>query len=138
MPEETKKAVRDGWLYTGDIVRMDEQGYFYLVDRKKDLIKIGGYQVWPSEVEEVINNHPDVAESAVAGVPDPYYGESVKAWVVMKSSKKITDEAIKEWCEISLAHFKVPVLVEFRNELPRSTVGKVLRRELIRQHIENI
>lgn len=136
MPDETKFALRDGWLFTGDIARMDEDGYFYLVDRKKDLIKIGGLQVWPREVEEVIDSHPAVIECAVAGVPDDQYGESVKAWVVLKPEVEVLASEIQDFCEQNLAHFKVPVLVEFCTALPRSTVGKVLRRELVRQHIE--
>ncbi len=136
MPDETYTTLRDGWLFTGDIARMDEDGYFYLVDRKKDLIKIGGLQVWPREVEEVINNHPGVMECAVAGVPDDQFGESVKAWVVLKPGVVLQASEIQDYCEQSLAHYKVPVLMEFYSSLPRSTAGKVLRRELVRQHLE--
>lgn len=141
MPEETATALRkhkDGktWLYTGDIARMDEDGYFYIVDRAKQLIKPGGEQVWPREVEEVICTHPKVFEVGVGGVPDPLRGEAVKAWVVLKPGETLTEEEIREWCKKSLAGFKVPRHVEFRTELPKTTVGKVLRRELIRQHVE--
>jgi long-chain acyl-CoA synthetase len=136
MPTETANTLRDGWLYTGDIARMDEDGYFYIVDRKKELIKPGGYQVWPREVEEVIMTHPKVMDVGVAGVPDPYRGETVKAWVVLKPGEEATEEEIREFCKKDLAPFKVPSLVEFRNELPKTTVGKVLRRELVRQHKE--
>jgi long-chain acyl-CoA synthetase len=136
MPTETANALRDGWLYTGDIARMDEEGFFYIVDRKKELIKPGGYQVWPRDVEEVIIQHPKVLEVGVAGVPDPYRGETVKAWVVPKPGEEITEQEIKEWCKERMAKFKVPTLVEFRTELPKTMVGKILRRELVRQHKE--
>lgn len=136
MPSETANALRDGWLYTGDIAYMDEDGYFYIVDRKKELIKPGGYQVWPREVEEVIIEHPKVMEVSVAGVPDAYRGETVKAWVVLKPGETANEEEILAWCRERLAKFKVPTEVEFRQELPKSTVGKTLRRELVRQHIE--
>ncbi|RME91573.1 MAG: long-chain fatty acid--CoA ligase [Anaerolineae bacterium] len=141
MPTETKNALRklkDGkvWLFTGDIARMDEDGYFYIVDRKKELIKPGGYQVWPREVEEVIQAHPKVLEVGVAGIPDPYRGETVKAWIVLKPGETATAEEIKAWCKERLAPFKVPTHYEFRDELPKTTVGKILRRELVRQHKE--
>ena len=136
MPTETANALRDGWLYTGDIAKMDEEGFFYIVDRKKELIKPGGYQVWPREVEEVIIQHPKVLEVGVAGVPDAYRGETVKAWVVLKTGEEVTEEEIKQWCKDRIAKFKVPTLVEFRTELPKTMVGKILRRELVRQHKE--
>jgi long-chain acyl-CoA synthetase len=136
MPTETENTLRDSWLYTGDIARADEEGYFYIVDRKKELIKPGGYQVWPREVEEVISAHPDVLEVGVAGVPDPYRGETVKAWVVPKPGAELSEEDIKDWCRERLAKFKVPTQVEFRDELPKTTVGKILRRELVREHKE--
>ena len=136
MPTETGNTLRDGWLYTGDIARMDEDGYFYIVDRKKELIKPGGYQVWPREVEEVIADHPKVLEAGVAGIPDPYRGETVKAWVVVRPGETLTEADVKEWCKDKLAKYKVPTQVEFRDELPKTTVGKILRRELVRQHKE--
>ncbi len=138
MPTETANTLRDGWLYTGDIARMDENGYFYIVDRKKELIKPGGYQVWPREVEEVIMENPKVLEVGVAGVPDPYRGETVKAWVVLKPGETATEEELQAWCKERLAKFKVPTEVEFRKELPKTTVGKILRRELVRQHSEHV
>lgn len=134
MPTETANALRDGWLYTGDIAHMDEDGYFYIVDRKKELIKPGGFQVWPREVEEVISGHPAVLEVGVAGIPDPDSGEAVKAWVVVKEGQSLTAEEVIEWCKKDLAGFKVPKQVEFRDELPKTTVGKILRRELVKQH----
>jgi long-chain acyl-CoA synthetase len=136
MPTETANTLRDGWLYTGDIARMDEDGFFYIVDRKKELIKPGGYQVWPREVEEAISANPKVLEVGVAGIPDPYRGETVKAWVVVKPGETLTEDEIKAWCKERLAAFKVPTHIEFRNELPKTTVGKILRRELVRQHKE--
>ena len=138
MPTETANTLREGWLYTGDIARMDEDGYFYIVDRKKELIKPGGYQVWPREVEEVISDNPKVLEVGVAGIPDPYRGETVKAWVVIKSGQTLTEEDVRDWCKERLAKFKVPTHVEFRDELPKTTVGKILRRELVRQHKEKV
>lgn len=142
MPTETANTLRDlgdggaPWLFTGDIGRMDEDGYFYIVDRKKELIKPGGYQVWPREVEEVIITHPKVLEVGVAGIPDPYRGETVKAWIVVKPGEILTEDEVKTFCKEKLAAFKVPTHVEFRNELPKTTVGKILRRELVRQHKE--
>jgi long-chain acyl-CoA synthetase len=136
MPTETANTLQDGWLYTGDIAYMDEDGYFYIVDRKKELIKPSGYQVWPREVEEAIMEHPNVLEVGVAGIPDAYRGESVKAWVVVKPGESLTADEVKEFCKERLANFKVPTEVDFRDELPKTTVGKILRRELVRQHKE--
>lgn len=137
MPEETRLALRDGWLYTGDIAQMDAEGYFYLQGRKKELIKVGGLQVWPREIEEIITLHPKVAEAAVAGIPDIKRGEAPKAWVVLKAGERTSAEEIIAFCEERLAHFKAPLEVEFCRDLPRSTVGKVLRRELVRRHLES-
>jgi long-chain acyl-CoA synthetase len=141
MPTETTNALRklkDGqlWLFTGDIAQMDEDGYFYIVDRKKELIKPGGYQVWPREVEEVLAANPKILEVGVAGIPDPYRGETVKAWIVLKPGETVTEEELKAFCKERLAAYKVPTHYEFRSELPRTTVGKILRRELVRQHKE--
>ncbi len=141
MPTETANSLRKlkdnkVWLFTGDIARMDEDGYFYIVDRKKELIKPGGYQVWPREVEEALAAHPKVLEAGVAGIPDPYRGETVKAWIVLKPGVTATEEEIKAFCKERLAAYKVPTHYEFRSELPKTTVGKILRRELVRQHKE--
>jgi len=136
MPTETANTLRKGWLYTGDIARVDEDGYFYIVDRKKELIKPGGYQVWPREVEEAIAAHPKVLEVGVAGIPDPYRGETVKAWIVLKPGETLSDEDVKDWCKDRLAKYKIPTHIEYRRELPKTTVGKILRRELVRQHKE--
>jgi long-chain acyl-CoA synthetase len=141
MPTETTNTLRqmkDGrtWLFTGDIARMDEDGYFYIVDRKKELIKPGGFQVWPREVEEAIAAHPKVLEVGVGGIPDPNRGETVKAWVVLKPGETLTVDELRAFCKEHLAPYKVPTHVEFRTELPKTTVGKILRRELVRQHKE--
>jgi len=141
MLEETSNSLRrlkDGriWLFTGDIARMDEDGYFYIVDRKKELIKPGGFEVWPREVEEAIAAYPKVLEVGVAGIPDPYRGETVKAWIVLKPGEAATVDEIKAFCRERLAPYKVPTHYEFRKELPKTTVGKILRRELVRQHKE--
>ena len=142
MPTETANSLRklsDGkvWLFTGDIAQMDEDGYFYIVDRKKELIKPGGYQVWPREVEEALAAHPKVMDVGVAGIPDPYRGETVKAWIVLKPGETATEEELKAFCKERLAAYKVPTHYEFRSELPKTTVGKILRRELVRQHKES-
>ncbi len=130
MPDETAIALREGWLYTGDIALMDENGYFYIVDRKKDMIIASGLNVYPSEVEGVLYEHPKVAEAAVAGIPDPKRGETVKAWVVLKPGETATVDEIREFCRDKLARYKIPYYVEFRDELPKTMVGKVLRRML--------
>jgi long-chain acyl-CoA synthetase len=131
MPAETALALREGWLYSGDIARMDADGYFTVLDRKKELIKPGGMEVWPREVEEVLAAHPKVAEVAVAGVPDAYRGETVKAWVVCKPGQAPGEAELQVWCRERLAPFKVPTEIEFRTELPKSTLGKILKRELV-------
>ena len=142
MPAETNSTLQADaaggapWLFTGDIVRMDEDGYFYIVDRKKELIKAGGFQVWPREIEEVLAAHPKVMEVGVAGIPDAYRGETVKAWLVVRPGETLTEAEVKAWCGDKLAKFKVPTQIEFRSELPKTTVGKILRRELVREHKE--
>jgi long-chain acyl-CoA synthetase len=118
------------WLRTGDLAYMDEDGYVFLVDRKKDLIKTSGFQVWPREIEEVLTAHPAVLEAGVAGVPDPIKGEVAKAWVVLKADARAGAEELRAYCRERLAPYKVPAQVEFRRELPKTMVGKVLRRML--------
>jgi long-chain acyl-CoA synthetase len=127
---ETAGILRDGWLRTGDLGYLDERGFVFIVDRTKDVIKPSGFQVWPREVEEVIASHPAVAEVSVAGVPDTYQGEAVKAWVVLAREAQASTDEIKAYCRERLAAYKVPRHVEFRESLPKSTVGKVLRRML--------
>jgi long-chain acyl-CoA synthetase len=133
MPEETASTIRGGWLYTGDIARMDEDGYFYIVDRKKDMILASGYNVYPREIEEVLFEHPDVSEAVAIGVPDEYRGESVKAFVVKKAGATVTEEELSAFCGERLAPYKTPKEIEFRAELPKSTVGKLLRRVLVEE-----
>lgn len=129
-PEETAKVIdKDGWLATGDIGYMDDKGFFYLVDRKKDMILVSGFNVFPNEVEEVVALHPDVLEVAAVGVPHPISGEQVKIFVVAKD-KSLTKEALIQHCRKHLTGYKVPKLIEFRDELPKTNVGKILRREL--------
>jgi long-chain acyl-CoA synthetase len=130
-PAETADTVRDGWLYTGDLGYLDEDGYMFIVDRKKDLIKPSGFQVWPREVEEVIATHPAVAEVGVAGVPDPYQAEAVKAWVVLQEGQTLSADELRDYCRQNLAAYKVPKHIQFMDSLPKSTVGKILRRELV-------
>jgi len=135
-PEETQQTLRNGWLLTGDVARMDEDGYFYIVDRKKELIITSGFNVYPREIEEVLFQHPKVAEAAVIGVPDAHRGEVIKAYVVVKEGKTATTEEIISFCQGKLARFKIPKIVEFRPELPKSMIGKVLRRVLIEEEKE--
>jgi len=131
-PEETKEVLRDGWFYTGDIGLMDEEGYIKLLGRKKELIKCSGYSVFPPEVEHILYRHPAVAEVAVIGVPDPYRGESPKAFIVLRPEYKgkVKEEDILEWCKGNMATYKRPREVEFRDELPKSGAAKILRRVL--------
>jgi long-chain acyl-CoA synthetase len=128
--DETKLALRDGWLFTGDVARMDEDGYFYIVDRKKELIIVSGYNVYPRDVEEVLYAHPAVLEAAAIGIPDAKRGEVVKAFVVLRPGASATPDELRTHCGASLARFKIPAEIEFRAELPKSMVGKVLRRAL--------
>jgi len=130
MPEESAQVLRNGWLYTGDIGRMDEDGYFYITDRKKDLIKYKGYSVYPREIEDVLYEHPAVKLCAVIGKPDPVASELPKAFVVLKEGKTATAEEIKEFVNSKVAPYKAVREVEFRTELPMTLVGKVLRRVL--------
>ena len=133
-PDETAVTLdEDGWLHTGDIAKMDEDGCFYIVDRKKDLIIASGYNIVPREVEEVLYMHAKVMEAAVAGVPDPVRGETVKAYVVLKEGQTSTQDEINAFCREHLAPYKVPRIVEFRSELPKSQIGKILRRVLVEE-----
>ena len=140
MPGETAQALRIGpqgkkWLHTGDIAKMDQDGYFYLVDRKNDMIIASGFKVYPTNVEEVLSQHPKILEVCVAGVPDPYRGETVKAWVVLKAGEKATEQELIEWVKDSqqLAVYEYPRQIEFRDALPKTMVGKVLRRILVQE-----
>jgi long-chain acyl-CoA synthetase len=135
-PEETADAIREGWLYTGDIGYMDDEGYLFIVDRKKDMIIAGGYNIYPRDIDEVLFEHPKIREACAVGVPDAYRGETVKAFVVPETGETLTDEDIKAWCKEKLAAYKVPKQVEFMDELPKSPIGKVLRRKLREMEME--
>jgi long-chain acyl-CoA synthetase len=134
-PEETAQVLGDGWLRTGDIATMDEDGYFYIVDRKKDLILTAGFNVYPREVEEVLYQHPKVLEAAVVGLPDKVRGEKVTAYVVLKPGETATAQEIRAFCRERLAHYKEPRAVHFRDKLPKSMAGKVLRRVLLEEEL---
>lgn len=129
-PDETANALRNGWLYTGDLATMDEDGYFYIVDRKKDMVIVGGYNVYPREVDEVLLAHPKVADAVTVGISDGIRGETLKAYVVPQPDETMSKAEVVGWCRARLASYKVPRLVEFREELPKTIVGKVLRRAL--------
>jgi len=132
-PEESAEVLKDGWLLTGDVGYMDEEGYFYIVDRKKDMIIAGGFNIYPREVEEILYEHPAVMEAAVAGIPDAYRGETVKAYIVLKEGHTVTEEELNEFARKHLAAYKVPRYYEFRKDLPKTAVGKVLRRTLVEE-----
>ena len=129
-PEETKNQITNGWLRTGDIGQMDEEGYIYIVDRKKDMIIAGGFNIYPREVDEILYQHPKVAEAVTVGIPDSYRGETVKAFIVLKEGQVASDQDIISFCKEKLAPYKVPKLVEFRPSIPKSAVGKLLRKIL--------
>ena len=129
-PAETANQLRDGWLHTGDIAQMDEDGYIFIVDRKKDMIIAGGFNIYPREIDEVMYQHPKVSEAVAVGIPDEYRGETVKVYVVLKPGQTVTEKEIIEFCKQKLAAYKVPKIVEFRDALPKSAVGKILRKIL--------
>jgi long-chain acyl-CoA synthetase len=129
-PAETANQLRDGWLHTGDIAQMDEDGYIFIVDRKKDMIIAGGFNIYPRDIDEVLYQHPKVSEAVSVGIPDEYRGETVKAYVVLKPGQTATEQEIVDFCKQKLAAYKVPKLVEFREALPKSAVGKILRKIL--------
>ena len=137
-PDETAKTLRDGWLYTGDVATMSKDGYFQIVDRKKDMIIVGGFNVYPREVEEVLFMHPKILEAAVAGVPDPKAGERVKAYVVLKPGQTATVEEIAEFCKERLTGYKRPAAIEFRDSLPKTMIGKILRRQLVEEEKKKV
>jgi long-chain acyl-CoA synthetase len=136
-PEDTAKSLREfagkTWLVTGDMARMDEEGFFYIVDRKKDLILVGGFNVFPREVEEVLYEHPKVKEVVVAGIPDKFHGEYVKAFIILHDGQEVSEKEIQDFCKERMAPYKVPKKVEFRAELPKTIIGKILRRELLEE-----
>ncbi|MFB7139784.1 AMP-binding protein [Gottfriedia sp. NPDC056225] len=132
-PEETAATLKDGWLYTGDLGYMDEEGFFYIVDRKKDMINAGGFNVYPRDIEEVLYEHEAIKEAVVVGIPDDYRGETVKAYVVLKDGKSVTEDELDDFCRKYLAAYKVPRVYEFRTELPKTMIGKILRRTLLEE-----
>lgn len=129
-PEATAEAFFGGWFHSGDFVKMDEEGFIYVIDRKKDMLISGGENIYPAEIEEVLYTHPDILECAVIGVPDETWGESVKAIIVLKPDRKISSEDIINYCKHYLASYKKPKEIEFVKVLPRNTSGKVLKQVL--------
>ncbi len=136
MPKETANTLRDGWCYTGDIARMDEDGYFFIVDRKKDMIITGGFNVYPRDIDEVFYRHPKVQEACAIGIPDQKRGENIKVFVVLKERMTATQEELINFCTTDLAKYKLPSEIEFRTELPKSNIGKVLRKQLRAEEME--
>ncbi|NLB88162.1 MAG: long-chain fatty acid--CoA ligase, partial [Syntrophomonadaceae bacterium] len=134
-PEETAIALRDGWLYTGDIATMDEDGYIFIVDRKKDMILCSGFNVFCREIDEVLYTHPKVLDACTIGIPDPKRGETPKVFVILRPGETMTEDEVKEHCRKSLAPYKVPTHVEFIEELPRTSVGKPMRNALRQQEL---
>lgn len=137
-PDETANSIRNGWLYTGDIATMDEQGYVYIVDRKKDLVLVGGYNVYPREIDEVLYSHPKIKDAVSVGVPHKTRGEILKVYIVLKPGESMTKNEVITFCRSQLANYKVPKQVEFRDELPKSMVGKILRRSIRSEEEEKI
>jgi long-chain acyl-CoA synthetase len=135
-PEETARTVRNGWLYTGDIARMDEDGYFYILDIKKDMIIAGGFNIYPKDIDQVLAEHPKVAQAVAVGIPDRYRGETVRAFIVLRTGQAATEDEILDFCRKNLAKYKVPSQVEFRASLPKASSNKILRRLLRQQVIE--
>ena len=132
--DATQKAIKDGWLYTGDMGYYDEQGYIYIADRKKDMIVTGGENVYPKEVKEVLYRHPAVLEAAVIGIPDDYWVERVHALVVLRQGAQASAEEIMDFCKAHIAHYKAPKGVEFLESLPKNPQGKILKKEIRKQY----
>ena len=137
-PEETELALKDGWFYTGDIGKFDEDGYLSIVDRKKDMIIAGGYNIYPLELDDVLMDHPKVLEACTIGLPHDYRGETVKAFIVVKEGETLSEEEVTSFCKEKLAAYKVPKIIEFTDELPKSAVGKILRRKLKEMELEKM
>ncbi|WP_205600694.1 long-chain fatty acid--CoA ligase [Gracilibacillus sp. YIM 98692] len=135
-PEETSNTLKDGWLYTGDMAKMDDDGFFYIIDRKKDLIIAGGFNIYPREIEEVLFEHPAIIDAVAAGVPDEYRGETVKAYIVLKEGATTDEKELEAFCRERLAAYKIPRIYEFRESLPKSLIGKTLRRLLVEEEKE--
>jgi long-chain acyl-CoA synthetase len=137
-PEETETALKDGWFFTGDIGKFDEDGYLSIVDRKKDMIIAGGYNIYPVELDDILMGHPKILEACTIGVPHEYRGETVKAFIVTKEGETLTEEEVTAYCKEKLAAYKVPKIFEFIDELPKSAIGKVLRRKLKEMELEKM
>jgi long-chain acyl-CoA synthetase len=137
-PEETADVLKDGWFYTGDISMLDDDGYLSIVDRKKDMIIAGGYNIYPLELDDVLMGHPKILEACTIGVPDEYRGETVKAFIVTREEETLNQEEVTQYCKENLAAYKVPKMFEFIDELPKSAVGKVLRRKLKEMELAKI
>ena len=138
MPQETAQTLKGGWLHTGDIAKMDEEGYFYIVNRLKDMVISGGFNVYPREIDEVFYEHPKVEEACAIGIPHKVRGESIKVFVVLKKGQTATSDELMDFCKQKLATYKLPVAIEFRDQLPKSTVGKVLRKELRAEEMKKV
>jgi long-chain acyl-CoA synthetase len=136
MPDETANTLRNGWCYTGDIATIDQDGYFYIVDRKKDMIISGGFNIYPRDIDEVLYEHPKVQEACTIGIPDPKRGENVKVFVVLREGVMATQQELLEYCATKLAKYKLPAEIEFRKELPKTNVGKILRKQLRAEELE--
>jgi long-chain acyl-CoA synthetase len=134
--DETKAVLRNGWLHTGDMAKFDQDGYFFIVDRKKDMIKTRGENVYPREIEEVLYTYPKVKDAVVVGLPEAFSNEVIKAYIVLKDGQKATEQEIVDYCKTRLAKFKIPKMVEFRAELPKTMIGKVLRRVLLEEELK--
>ncbi len=130
-PEDSEAAFRDGWFLTGDIATVDEEGYFTIVDRKKDMIISGGFNIYPREVDEALFAHPKILEACAIGIPDNHFGERVKAYVVLKPGQTATEQEIIDYCKERMANYKTPKIVEFIDQLPKSEIGKILRKGLV-------
>lgn len=133
--EDNRDIFYDGYILTGDIAIMDEDGYFYIVDRQKDMVIAGGYNIFPREIEEVLYTHEKILEVCVAGVPHEYRGETIKAYIVLKEGQSMTEQEVVDFCAKNLTKYKVPKIVEFREELPKTMIGKILRRALVEEEM---
>jgi long-chain acyl-CoA synthetase len=137
-PEETANVLKGEWYLSGDIGKFDEDGYLSIVDRKKDMIIAGGYNIYPVELDDVLMGHPKILEACTIGIPDDYRGETVKAFIVIKEGEALTEDDVVKYCKENLAAYKVPKIIEFIDELPKSAVGKILRRKLKEMEMEKL
>ena len=137
-PEATESTLKDGWYYSGDIGCFDEDGYLSIVDRKKDMVIAGGYNIYPVELDNILFDHPKILEACTVGIPDEYRGETIKAFIVVKEGETLTEEDVIRYCKENMAAYKVPKIIEFADELPKTAVGKILRRKLRDMEIEKM